>query len=98
MPIYLGRNAHLYYPETVVTNQAANSTAAFKIQNASRWLAVTVDSTNSKDCTRWNGGRSTTGTVLMLGNKTDAGNPTGVDGAIYYNSDSKSFEYYKNRL
>lgn len=42
-PTYLGHNAHLYYPETVVTNQAANSTAAFKIQNATdgsllRWI------------------------------------------------------------
>ncbi len=80
-----------------VTNQAANSTAAFKIQNATGGSLFTVDSTNSRLYVGTVAG-DTTGTVLVLGNKTDAGNPTGVDGAMYYNSDSKSFECYKNGL
>lgn len=80
-----------------VTNQAANSTAAFKIQNATGGSLFTVDSTNSRLYVGTVAG-DTTGTVLVLGNKTDTGNPTGVDGAMYYNSDSKSFECYKNGL
>lgn len=33
----------------------------------------------------------TTGTLLVLGNKTNTGDPTEVDGAMYYNSSTKSF-------
>jgi hypothetical protein len=42
------------------------------------------------------GASDTVGTVLVLDTKTDAGDPTGVDGAMYYNSSSKSFRCYQN--
>jgi len=80
-----------------ITSRLSNSVAAFQIQNAAGSSLFTVDSTNSRLYVGAVAG-DTTGTVLVLGNKTDAGNPTGVDGAMYYNSDSKSFECYKNGL
>jgi parallel beta-helix repeat protein len=80
-----------------ITSRLSNSVAAFQIQNAAGSSLFTVDSTNSRLYVGAVAG-DTTGTVLVLGNKTNAGNPTGVDGAMYYNSNSKSFECYKNGL
>lgn len=80
-----------------MTNRLTNSLTAFQIQNTVGGSLFTVDSTNSRLYVGTVAG-DTTGTVLVLGNKTDTGNPTGVDGAMYYNSDSKSFECYKNGL
>ena len=80
-----------------ITSRLSNSVAAFQIQNAAGSSLFTVDSTNSRLYVGTVAG-DTTGTVLVLGNKTNAGNPTGVDGAMYYNSNSKSFECYKNGL
>ncbi len=37
----------------------------------------------------------TTGTLLVVDVKTDAGDPAGTDGAIYYNSDAASFRCYQ---
>lgn len=41
------------------------------------------------------GTSDTTGTVLVLDTKTDAGDPTGVNGAMYYNSNLKAFRCYQ---
>lgn len=42
------------------------------------------------------GTSDTTGTVLVLDTKTDAGDPTGVDGAMYYNSNMQAFRCYQS--
>ena len=42
------------------------------------------------------GTSDTTGTLLVLDTKTDTGNPTGVNGAMYYNSDENKFKCYQN--
>ncbi|HTH72626.1 MAG TPA: hypothetical protein VL737_04670, partial [Candidatus Pristimantibacillus sp.] len=41
------------------------------------------------------GTSDTTGTLLVLDVKTNAGDPTGTDGAIYYNSNAGSFRCYQ---
>ena len=53
----------------------------------------TVDSANSRIVL---GASDTTGTLLVLDTKTSAGDPTGVDGAMYYNSSSRAFRCYSN--
>jgi hypothetical protein len=42
------------------------------------------------------GTSDTTGTLLVLDTKTDSGDPSGTDGAIYYNSDADKFRCYQN--
>jgi len=42
------------------------------------------------------GASDTTGTVLVLDTKTDAGDPSGTNGAMYYNSNSNTFRCYQN--
>lgn len=42
------------------------------------------------------GTSDTTGTMLVLDTKTDAGDPSGTDGAMYYNSDMDRFRCYEN--
>ena len=42
------------------------------------------------------GTSDTTGTLLVLDTKTDAGNPGGTNGAMYYNSNANKFRCYEN--
>lgn len=42
------------------------------------------------------GTADTTGTLLILDTKTNAGDPTGYNGAMYYNSSANSFRCYEN--
>jgi hypothetical protein len=79
-----------------VIRPAADGTAAFKIQNTAGTVDYwTLDTTNSRVSI---GTSNTTGTLFVLDTKTDVGDPTGVDGAMYYNSSDKSFKCYKNGL
>jgi hypothetical protein len=41
------------------------------------------------------GTADTTGTLLVLDSKTDTGDPTGVDGGMYYNSNTGTFRCYE---
>ena len=42
------------------------------------------------------GASDTTGALLVLDTKTDTGDPTGVNGGMYYNSNSGKFRCYQN--
>ncbi|MBD3359388.1 MAG: hypothetical protein GF365_01625 [Candidatus Buchananbacteria bacterium] len=42
------------------------------------------------------GTSDTTGTTLVLDTKTDSGDPTGADGAMYYNSNDNKFRCYES--
>ncbi|GAC1601345.1 MAG: hypothetical protein NVS3B29_02930 [Candidatus Saccharimonadales bacterium] len=72
-----------------------DSTAAFQIQNASSVAFFTVDTTNERVYVGPTAG-DTVGAILVLGNKTTAGDPTGVNGATYYNASSATFRCYEN--
>lgn len=76
-----------------VTAQA-DSTSAFTVLNGSSVSQFTVDSTNSRVYIG-NPTADTTGAFLVLDTKTSAGDPTGVNGAMYYNSNSGRFRCYE---
>jgi hypothetical protein len=69
---------------------SSNSSTQFQIQNATSVALFTVDSTNARLYVGPTAG-DTVGTLLVLGNKTNAGDPTEVDGAMYYNSSMGAF-------
>ncbi|MFZ1257995.1 MAG: right-handed parallel beta-helix repeat-containing protein, partial [Candidatus Saccharimonas sp.] len=72
----------------------ADSTTAFKLQNTAGTVDfLTLDTTNNRLTI---GTSDTTGTLLVLDTKTNAGDPTGVNGAMYYNSDMRKFRCYEN--
>lgn len=74
---------------------SANSTAAFQVQNAGGSSLLLADTTNSRIYI----GSPTadaTGVILVLDTKNTAGDPTGVNGAVYYNSATGSFRCFQN--
>jgi hypothetical protein len=71
---------------------ASNSTTAFRIQNSGGVNLFTVDTTNSRITI---GASNTTGELLVLGTKTGSGDPTGVNGGMYYNSNSGRFRCFQ---
>jgi hypothetical protein len=74
---------------------SSNSTAAVMIQNAAGNELFQVDTTNSRvyigDSTA-----DSTGTILVLDTKNTSGDPTGVNGGMYYNSNTNDFRCYVN--
>lgn len=54
-----------------------------------------VDTTNARIHIGPVGG-DMVGTILVLGNKTTAGDPTAVEGAMYYNANPRKFRCYEN--
>ena len=69
------------------------NTSALKVQNASAVNLLTVDTSGNQIVL---GASDTTGTVLVLDAKTNAGDPTGVNGAMYYNSNLAQYRCYRD--
>jgi hypothetical protein len=63
---------------------------AFQVQNASGASVFNIDNV-SQEITIGTIGGDANGTLLVLGNRTTATDPTEVDGAMYYNSGIGSF-------
>lgn len=77
----------------ITAKNQTNSAAAFQVQNTGNISQLTVDTSASQVILGTSGG-DTTGTLLVLGNKTNAGDPGGVAGAMYYNSSLGTFRCY----
>ncbi len=73
----------------------ATSSNAFLIQNPSSVNMFNVDTSLEKITIGPSGG-DTVGEILVLGTKTTTGDPTGAEGAIYYNNALKEFRCYEN--
>lgn len=81
---------------TTITQRVGAGTAAFTIQgSADTFLAV--DATNDRV---YIGGSTavTAPTLFILGQKSTTGDPTGVNGAEYYNSVNNKFRCYQNSV
>jgi len=77
-----------------------NSTTAFRVlaSNATFGSGVpqfVVDTSNSRIYIG-NPSSDTTGALLVLDTKSDSGDPTGVAGGMYYNSNAGKFRCYEN--
>ena len=79
----------------ILTSQnSANSTAAFKILNATAVPLFVADTTNSRAYIG-NPTADTTGALLVLDTKNNAGDPTGVVGGMYYNSNTSKMRCFQ---
>lgn len=77
---------------TAAQNINVSNANAFQVRNGATNLFNV--STSGSQVTI--GASDTTGTVLVLDTKTDAGDPTGTNGAMYYNSNASKFRCYQN--
>jgi trimeric autotransporter adhesin len=68
--------------DTIKTS--TNSATAFQVQNSSSVSLFTVDTVNSRIIVGSGSTGDTTGFILVTDSKTTSGDPTGVNGAIYY--------------
>jgi len=81
----------------VMIQSSENSTTALQVLNASNIPQFTVDSANSRT---YIGGlvADSTGALLVLDTKNTSGDPTGVNGGMYYNSNSSTFRCFENAI
>lgn len=81
----LDRNSQTFTGNNQIFQNTSNSTSAFQVRNTSSSEILTVDTTNDRvyigDTTA-----DSTGALLILDSKNTASDPTGVEGAIYFNS------------
>ena len=80
---------------SVIVKSNTNNTQAFTVLNSGDVSVMTVDTTNSRVYVG-NPTGDTTGALLVLDTKTGSGDPTGVAGGMYYNSNSAKFRCYEN--
>jgi hypothetical protein len=81
----------------LLSKASTASTTAFQVQNASSAALLTADSTNGRIQV---GSSSTDGTgiLFLLDSYNGSSDPTGVTGAMYYNSDMRSMRCYANGM
>lgn len=78
----------------IIIKNPADSTTGFQVQDASSTALFVIDSVNDRIII----GRTTADTVgvlLVLDTKNNAGDPTGVDGGMYYNSSTSKMRCYE---
>lgn len=78
-----------------IFRNANDSLDAFSIQKADTTSVLSVSTANLRVIIGPGGG-DTNGTLLVLGNKNEAGDPSGTEGAIYYNNFQKMFRCYRD--
>jgi hypothetical protein len=78
---------------TVVLKPGTDSTNAVQIQKAGGTSMLAFDSSANQIKV---GVSDTTATLFVLDTKTDTGDPTGVNGGMYYNSNANALRCYEN--
>jgi hypothetical protein len=76
----------------VLAKTVADSATAFQIQDTLAVDMLTIDTLADRLIV---GEPDTTGTLLVLDTKTDAGDPAGTNGGMYYNSNNNKFRCYE---
>lgn len=79
--------------DTQVKSGTGDSNKTFQVQNNAGVSQLNVDTQNNKVTI---GTSDTTGTLLVLDKKTSSGDPTGTNGAMYYNSSSEKFRCFQD--
>jgi hypothetical protein len=85
-------NFNIDYHGNATFKPTDTGNATFVVQDSSAVNVITVESTNSRVTI---GTVNTTGTPLVLDTKTGAGDPTGINGAMYYNSNMQQYRCYR---
>lgn len=78
---------------TIGGTSSASSATALKVQNTAGVANFTADTTNGRVVIGTGATGNTTGYVLVLDNKTNAGDPTCTNGGMYYNSSTGQFRF-----
>jgi hypothetical protein len=87
------RESDIRFDGQITFKNSADSAAAFQVQNAAATVLLLADTANSKVQV----GSSTTDAtaiILVLDNYNQSSDPTGTNGAMYYNSSSHAFRCY----
>ena len=80
--------------QTIIRN-TTDSTTSFRVLNAAGANVLTTDTTNSRVVIGTGPLGNSTGYTLVLDSKNTAGDPAGVNGAMYYNSSTGTFRCYQ---
>lgn len=79
----------------IVVKPGTNSTSSFEIQNSGGTALLTADS-NGGNIQIGSASSNAVANLLVLDSYNQSSDPTGVEGAMYYNTTSKSFRCYMN--
>lgn len=82
---------------TASIQTTTNTTTGFQVLNAASIPQFVVDTSNSRVYVG-NPTADATGALLVLDTKNTTGDPTGVAGAIYYNSAQNKFRCFENSI
>ncbi len=86
-----------YADGSALFHNASDSTTAFQVQNAAGTSMFTVDTANARVYIG-NPSADAVGTLLVIDTKNTSGDPTGVAGGMYYNSNMGKFRCYENGI
>lgn len=89
------RSASQIFTGNNTFKNGVDSTNSFSIQTTAGTSIFSGDTLNGRIYVGPSGGNST-GIILVLGTKTGIGDPTGTEGAIYYNDALKTFRCYRS--
>lgn len=77
---------------------SVNSASSFSVQATDGTAQLTVSTSELRIYIGPSLGVDDDVTILVLGNRKNVGDPTGVEGAIYYNSNLRSFRCYRSGI
>ncbi len=86
-------DAYLSHDTDLIIQRTTGSATAFTIDDSSDVAQLAVNTTSTPSVTI--GTSDATGTLLVLDTKTGSGDPTGINGAMYYNSNAGKFRCYE---
>lgn len=77
---------------------SVNNASAFSVQSTEGLARLTVSTDTNRVYLGKSIGAETDVTIFVLGKRLNPGDPVGIEGAIYYNQDSRSFRCYRSGI